>query len=118
MVGNYGGYSSERPPAVSSHSTWAAARPTAPNPALAEIRRITTAAGGVLRTGEQLRAALDELSPHRDTEAGLVAWLLIWSALQRTESRGAHTRVDFPDPHPAAVHTTVGAPVTRAESAA
>ena len=107
-----------RRPIQSSHSTWAAARPTAPNPALAEIRRITTAAGGVLRTGEQLRAALDELSPHRDTEAGLVAWLLIWSALQRTESRGAHTRVDFPDPHPAAVHTTVGAPVTRAESAA
>ena len=107
-----------RRPIQSSHSTWAAARPVSPDPALAEIRRITSATAGVLRTGEQLRLALDELAPHRESEAGLVAWLLIWSALQRTESRGGHTRLDFPETDPVARHTTVGAPAPRAESAA
>ncbi|MCW5950647.1 MAG: L-aspartate oxidase [Propionibacteriaceae bacterium] len=108
---------SARRPVQSSHPTWAGGRPASPDPALAEVRRITSAAAGVLRTGERLRLALDELVPYRGSEAGLVAWLLVWSALQRTESRGGHTRLDFPGTDPAGRHTTVGAPVTT-ESAA
>ena len=79
------------------------------DPTLRAVRRITTAAAGVLRTGETLRAALDDLAPYRDTEAGLVAWLVIWSALQREESRGAHTRLDFPQTGVTASHTGVQA---------
>ena len=107
-----------RRPVQPSHSTWAAGHPVSPDPGLAEVRRITSAAAGVLRTGERLRLALDELAPYRDSEAGLVAWLLVWSALQRTESRGGHTRLDFPETEATGRHTVVGAPTTRAESAA
>ncbi len=107
-----------RPPVRPSHSTWASARPPAAGPGLAEIRRIVSAAAGVLRTGERLRLALDELAPYRDTEAGLVAWLLAWSALQRTESRGGHTRLDFPGTDPVGRHITVGALTAATESAA
>jgi L-aspartate oxidase len=111
-------YATGRRPAQLAHLSWAGARPRTPDPALAEIRRIATAAAGVLRTGERLRLALDELTPYRDTEAGLVAWLLVWSALQRTESRGGHTRLDHPDTDSLGRHTTVGAPIAGTESAA
>ena len=107
-----------RRPVQPSHSTWAAGHPVSPDPGLAEVRRITSAAAGVLRTGERLRLALDELAPYRDSEAGLVAWLLVWSALQRTESRGGHPGLDFPETEATGRHTVVGAPTTRAESAA
>lgn len=109
---------SVRRPVQPSHSTWAGAHPAVPDLALAEVRRIISAAAGVLRTGDGLRAALDQLTPHRDTEAGLVAWLVAWSALQRTESRGGHTRLDFPETEPAGRHTLVGAPTADTESAA
>ncbi len=60
------------------------------------VRTIMSRAAGVLRTGEDLGVALDELTPLRETDAGLVGWLVVWSALQRRESRGGHTRLDFP----------------------
>ena len=107
-----------RRPVRAPHATWAAGRPLPPDPALAEIRRITSAAAGVLRTGERLRHALDELTAHRTTDAGLVAWLLVWSALQRTESRGGHTRLDFPETEALARHITVGAPTADTKNAA
>lgn len=66
-------------------------------PHLDEIRRIVTAGAGVLRDADGLRRALDELRPHLDDDAGLVGSLLVRAALDRAESRGAHTRADFPD---------------------
>ena len=66
-------------------------------PAIDQIRRIVTAGAGVLREAEGLHRALDELRPHLDDDAGLVGHLLVRAALDRAESRGAHTRTDFPD---------------------
>ena len=40
--------------------------------------------------------ALRDLQPHLDDDTGLVGYLLARSALDRTESRGGHTRTDFP----------------------
>lgn len=112
-----GGLGTARP-AHLSQPAWPTGRArVAPDPALAEVRRITTAAAGVLRTGETLRAALDDLAPYRDTEAGLVAWLVVWSALQREESRGAHARLDFPHRADHAVHTGAQATVAAGSAA-
>lgn len=70
--------------------------PDSPDPIVAEVRRIVSEAAGVLRDREGLSAALIELKPLRHHNAGLVAHLLVEAALQRTESRGGHTRTDFP----------------------
>ncbi len=60
--------------------------------------------------------ALEELRPYLDHDAGLIGYLLVSGALERTESRGAHTRTDFPttaDPR----HTVVSATLLKGRAA-
>ncbi|HMQ38991.1 MAG TPA: L-aspartate oxidase [Micropruina sp.] len=66
------------------------------DPLIDHIRAVVTAGAGVLRDADGLRRALDALRPHLDDDTGLVGYLLAHSALHRTESRGGHTRTDFP----------------------
>ncbi|MFV0450799.1 MAG: L-aspartate oxidase [Propioniciclava sp.] len=73
---------------------WPQATGPAPGPDLSLIRATVTAAAGVLRDEEGLRAALRVLAGHRDDDAGLVGYLLVRSALRRQESRGGHFRTD------------------------
>lgn len=60
----------------------------------------------MLRDETGLRRALRDLQPHLDDDTGLVGYLVAHAALRRTESRGAHTRTDFPQAG-AAGHTLV-----------
>ena len=83
-------------------ATWAA-----PGPAVQRVREVVTAAAGVLREASGLRAALDELRPLTGDDTGLVGYLVAWSALRREESRGGHSRTDFPDTGPLAAHVLV-----------
>ena len=66
------------------------------DPLVDHLRAVVTAGAGVLREADGLRRALAELRPHLDDDTGLVGYLLARSALDRTESRGGHTRTDFP----------------------
>ncbi len=50
----------------------------------------------MLRDAAGLRRALRELQPHLADDTGLVGYLVAHAALRRAESRGAHTRTDFP----------------------
>lgn len=68
---------------------------------------MVTRAAGVLRDGTGLSAALESLRPHLDNDAGLVGYLVVWSALRREESRGGHTRTDFPTTAEHGEHTQV-----------
>jgi len=72
-----------------------------------QIRDVVTQSAGVLRDEAGLHTGLDLLRPHLDIDAGLVGYLVAWSALQRTESRGGHTRIDFPQTATHAHHTLV-----------
>ena len=72
-----------------------------------QIREVVTQSAGVLRDEPGLRAGLDLLRPHLALDAGLVGYLVAWSAMQRTESRGGHTRTDFPQTAAHAQHTLV-----------
>ncbi|MCL1838899.1 MAG: FAD-binding protein, partial [Propionibacteriaceae bacterium] len=74
---------------------------------LAKIREVITAAAGVLRDQDGLEQAKELLLPALDTDAGLVAYLIAASAALRMESRGAHTRTDFPNTNAKAEHITV-----------
>jgi L-aspartate oxidase len=88
--------------------TWAdAPPPRMPEPVIQQIREVVTQAAGVLRDEAGLDTGIDLLRPHLDLDAGLVGFLVAWSALQRTESRGAHTRTDFPQTAIQARHTLV-----------
>ena len=75
-----------------------------PDPVVDEVRRIVSAGAGVLRDADGLRAALAALAPYRNHDTGLVAHLLVEAALRRGESRGGHTRLDFPSTAPVAAH--------------
>jgi len=59
---------------------------------------------GVRRDGPELEKLTAELDAAADPGGGraatLVAWLMASAALRRTESRGGHYRVDFPEPDP------------------
>jgi L-aspartate oxidase len=67
-----------------------------PDPAVAQVRSIVSAGAGVLRDADGLRTALAALQGLRHNDAGLVGHLLVEAALRREESRGGHTRIDFP----------------------
>lgn len=75
-----------------------------PDPVVAEVRRIVSVGAGVLRDADGLRTALTGLAPYRDHDTGLVAHLVVEAALRRTESRGGHTRLDFPATESVAQH--------------
>lgn len=78
-----------------------------PDPVVAEVRRIVSRGAGVLRDADGLRAALADLEPYRDHETGLAGGLLVEAALRREESRGGHTRLDFPETAAVAEHVLV-----------
>ena len=65
-------------------------------PVIDQIRGIVTRGAGVLRDAGGLQRALAALAPHLANDTGLVGYLLCHSALRREESRGGHTRTDFP----------------------
>ncbi|MFT4110255.1 L-aspartate oxidase [Propionicimonas sp.] len=83
-----------------------------PDPDVAAVRGIVSRGAGVLRDAAGLRAALHALEPHRAHDAGLVGALLVEAALRREESRGGHTRLDFPETAPLAGHVLVEAGAT------
>ena len=82
-----------------------------------EIKRLTAAAAGVIRSGEAIEAALNRLEEVKSQMAewrvagdfnelvqclevedmALSAEIILGAALRRRESRGAHYRKDFPD---------------------
>ena len=66
----------------------------APDP---RAREVLTESAGVLRDHRGLTRAVAELRDGAlDNDMRLVAFVLAWSALHRTESRGGHTRTDHP----------------------
>jgi L-aspartate oxidase len=72
------------------------------------LRTIMWEAVGLIRHGDRLRSALDDLQALRKAAPTLatrhlatVAWLVARAALFREESRGAHFRTDFPAPNDA-----------------
>ncbi len=83
--------------------------PAPVDPAVRRVREILTRAAGVLRDAEGLGTALELLREHVDTDAGLVGYLVVRSALQREESRGGHTRTDFPAASTEVRHTMMTA---------
>lgn len=103
--------SSVRQPVGASMSDrrWIHATPALPGPANHRIRGIVSAATGVLRDADALRAALSLLRGHLDDDAGLVGYLIVGSALRREESRGGHFRADHPEASPQATHQLVSA---------
>lgn len=86
---------------------WAGATGAAPGPEVQQVRAVVTAAAGVLRDADSLRAALATLRNHLDDDTGLVGSLVVRSALRREESRGAQFRTDFPRTTSEAAHTLV-----------
>jgi L-aspartate oxidase len=78
---------------------------TAGPPVRDELQRVMTRDAGVVRSAESLdraAAALASMSPSGIEEANLLAVssALVRAAAARCESRGTHTRSDFPDSSP------------------
>jgi len=92
-----------------------------PEALLDEVRELLWTHAGILRDGEELAAALDELDDLRERASDLavgsrtdrsfefaldlgfaltVAEAILRGALEREESRGAHVRTDHPDTDP------------------
>ncbi|MDD2794441.1 L-aspartate oxidase [Acidocella sp.] len=66
------------------------------------VREICSQSLGIYRNAPELEAAVARLRPlAAQSDAALVALLMAQSALRRRESRGAHTRADFPHTDPA-----------------
>lgn len=70
--------------------------PVSPAGEITAVRRILSDALGVVRNGEAMRAALQELESLSSKEADF-ARAFLQCALFREESRGAHFREDFPE---------------------
>ncbi|GGI79729.1 L-aspartate oxidase [Vulcanisaeta souniana] len=68
-----------------------------------EVRRVNWEYVGILRSGDGLRKAVELYERvnttinSRESNAVLVSYLTAYVALLRTESRGTHYRVDYPD---------------------
>jgi len=76
-----------------------------PDPAREQIQQVMTRDAGVLRDAASLTrasAALDAIAPIEPEVVSLweVSRALVRSALAREESRGTHTRLDFPETSP------------------
>jgi Aspartate oxidase len=72
-----------------------------------QLQRAMTSGAGVLRDAASLDATADQLaevaSAATDPEVRNLAeagWALVHAAKAREESRGAHSRLDYPDPSP------------------
>ncbi|WP_025812453.1 L-aspartate oxidase, partial [Komagataeibacter kakiaceti] len=61
-------------------------------------RQIMSRYAGVIRTGGGLHEGLRQILPDIRTDTGMVCAAILYAALQRHESRGAHFRSDFPTP--------------------
>ncbi|MDE8349804.1 MAG: L-aspartate oxidase [Acidocella sp.] len=89
-----------RPPRLLSDTPLLVQRPGADN--LPMIREICSANLGILRSAAGLSQAIAQLSPLAQTSnAALLATLMAQAALRRTESRGGHSRTDYPRTNPA-----------------
>jgi L-aspartate oxidase len=76
------------------------------------VRKILSEAAGVLRDRDGLRDGISALYPMMqangpDSDAALVGLMIAVAALKRQESRGAHTRTDFPDHETAFTHRSL-----------
>jgi L-aspartate oxidase len=81
----------------------AEAPPALPDDALQSLRAAISAQAGVIRDGaglSQLLSLIDALQAlHGPAPALIAARFLAVGALQREESRGGHSRTDFPARH-------------------
>lgn len=76
--------------------------PAAPDNVRAELQQVMTRYAGVLRDAESLRDAAEALKSLETDDPEVVnlkdvSEMLVGAALAREESRGTHTRLDFPE---------------------